>query len=116
MATKEEKIAMYAQAILNEVGHDEVHDELLTGVVSHLGGSIHNLDAELVASSQAHELDTVRDSFLVKKLDLGHMEKDELDAAIDEVVEEYGRSHNKKYRAVIYYLLAKKFGKEELFL
>lgn len=33
MATREEKIEVYAQAILNEIGHEEVHSELLQGIV-----------------------------------------------------------------------------------
>ena len=38
-----------------------------------------------------------------------------LDKAIDAVIEQYGRSERNKYRAVIYYLLTKHFGKEAVY-
>ena len=35
--------------------------------------------------------------------------------AIDSAIETYGRSERNKYRAVIYYMLAKHFGKESVY-
>lgn len=116
MATREEKIEVYAQAILDEIGHDEVHNELLSGIVKHLGPAVFNDDAELVAGSDPEEIKTVKNNFLLKKLDLTNVDDEELDNAIDEAIELYGRSHRSKYRAVIYYLLAQKFEKEHLFI
>ncbi len=49
-------------------------------------------------------------NFLVKKL--GLKDGPELDAAIDAVIETYGRSERNKHRAVVYYMLTKHFGKE----
>ena len=113
MATKEEKIALYAEAILNEIGHDKVDDELLVGVVDHLGPNVFLDDAELV-SQQDHEFATIKDSYLKGKLELDDMPEEQLDAAIDEAIDQYGRSHRNKYRAVIYYLLAQKLKREHL--
>ncbi len=39
----------------------------------------------------------------------------ELDAAIDAVIEKYGRSNSNKYRAVVYYLLTVHFKKESIY-
>jgi hypothetical protein len=50
---------------------------------------------------------------LVKKLGLA--DGPELMAAIDAVIEKYGRSERNKYRAVVYYMLTKHFGKEAVY-
>lgn len=115
MATREEKIEQYAKAILDEIGHNEVHSELLEGIVKHLGPAVFNDDAELVSGTDPEEIKRVKESFLQKKLELDNASDEELDSAIDEAIELYGRSHRSKYRAVIYYLLAQKFEKEHLF-
>ena len=39
----------------------------------------------------------------------------ELMAGIEGVIDQYGRSNRNKYRAVIYYLLAKRFGRESAY-
>ena len=45
---------------------------------------------------------------------LGLSDGPELMQAINDVIETYGRSERNKYRAVIYYMLTKKFGKESV--
>ena len=50
---------------------------------------------------------------MIKKL--GLTEKDNLDGAIKEVIETFGSSNKHKYRAMFYYLLAKKFKKESVY-
>ena len=52
-------------------------------------------------------------NFLIKKL--GLKDGPELDKAIDAVLEKYGKSNKSKYRAVVYYLLAKHFKKESVY-
>ncbi len=47
------------------------------------------------------------------KLDLP--EGPDLDAAIEKAIETYGRSERNKYRAVVYYLLTRHFGKEAVY-
>jgi hypothetical protein len=39
----------------------------------------------------------------------------DLDSAIDKVIETYGKSERNKYRAVVYYMLVKHFGKEGVY-
>ncbi|WP_442267109.1 DUF2853 family protein [Tenacibaculum sp. ZS6-P6] len=87
--------------------------DLLTAVTKGLGPSIYKRDAETVSGSDPKELETVKKNFLIKKL--GLTDGSELDDAIAEVVEQIGKSERNKYRAVVYYLLAKKFGKESVY-
>ncbi|MGK0326293.1 MAG: hypothetical protein ACJA2M_002414 [Polaribacter sp.] len=87
--------------------------ELLTAVTKGLGPSIYKLDAETVSGSDAKELATVKNNFLIKKL--GLVDSKELDARIDEVMERIGKSERKKYRAVVYYMLMKNFDKESVY-
>jgi len=86
---------------------------LLTKVTKGCGPSIYNKDASTVAGTQAAEIDTVKENFLIKKLGLSA--KDNLDGAIAEVVETLGKSNKNKYRAMFYYLLVKKFKKDSVY-
>ena len=70
-------------------------------------------DSAYVAFSDAEELETVKTNFLKKKLSL--TESDEaLAAALDEVKETM-KADRTKSRITVYYLLAEKFGKLDLF-
>jgi hypothetical protein len=70
-------------------------------------------DSAYVAFSDATEVETVKTNFLKKKL--GLTESDEvLDAALDEVKETM-KADRTKSRITVYYLLAEKFGKLDLF-
>jgi len=66
-----------------------------------------------VAGSDPTELETIRKNFLMKKL--GLPDGDALQQAIDSVIDTYGRSNRNKYRAVVYYMLVKHFGKEAVY-
>ncbi|KPM47532.1 DUF2853 family protein [Jiulongibacter sediminis] len=88
-------------------------EALLTGVAKGLGPSIYNPDSSLVSGSDKAELDRVKNNFLIKKLGLA--DGPALDSAIAEVMEKMGTSNRTKYRAVVYALLAVKFGKEGMF-
>ena len=88
-------------------------EELLTKVAKGYGGSIYNVDASKVSSSDAKELETVKKNFLIKKLGLADDPK--LDEAIGEVVEKLGKSNRNKYRAMFYYLLVEKFDKASIY-
>jgi Protein of unknown function (DUF2853) len=86
---------------------------LLTKVTIGCGPSIYNADAATVSGSQASELETVKKSFLIKKL--GLKDGPELDSALASVMETYGKSNRNKYRAVVYYMLTKHFKKEAVY-
>ena len=112
MSKRDELIAKYADDLKNKCGVTPDMD-LLTKVTIGCGPSSYDADAETVASSQQSELDTVKNNFLVKKLGLADGPK--LDEGIAKVIEIYGKSERNKYRAVVYYLLTKHFGKEAVY-
>ena len=112
MSKRDDLIAVYAADLQEKCGVTP-NMELLTKVVIGCGPSIYNKDASTVAGSQQSELDTVKNNFLIKKLGLA--DSADLDAAIDAVLEKYGKSNRNKYRAVVYYLLAVHFGKESVY-
>lgn len=112
MGRRDELIERYARDLREKVGV-EPDMGLLRKVTIGCGPSIYNPDASTVAMTQQHELDTVRRNFLIGKL--GLPDGQELHDAIDAVMEQYGRSERNKYRAVVYYLLTRHFGKESVY-
>ena len=109
---RDELIAKYADDLKNKCGMDADMD-LLTKVTIGCGPAIYNDDASTVAATQESELETVKNNFLIKKLGLS--DGPELMDAINSVIETYGRSERNKYRAVVYYMLTKHFGKEAVY-
>jgi hypothetical protein len=112
MGRRDELIEKYADDLRTKCGMEPDMD-LLTKVTIACGPSIYNADASTVASSQPAELETVKENFLMKKLGLA--DSPDLMEAINQVVETYGKSERNKYRAVIYYMLNKHFGKEAVY-
>ncbi|MDX1277924.1 DUF2853 family protein [Oceanihabitans sediminis] len=112
MSKRDDLIAKYAEDLKEKCGVTPDMD-LLTKVTIGCGPSIYNADASTVSGSDESELATVKNNFLIKKL--GLKDSSELDKAIDSVMETYGRSNRNKYRAVVYYLLAKHFKKESVY-
>lgn len=112
MSKRDELIAKYAKDLKDKCGVNADMD-LLTKVTIGCGPSIYNADASTVSSSDEGELDTVKNNFLIKKLGLSA--SDDLDGGINTVMDTYGRSNRNKYRAVVYYLLVKHFGKESAY-
>lgn len=112
MSRRDDLIAKYAQDLRTKLG--ETPDmALLTKVTVGCGPSIYNADSATIAAGQPKELETVKNNFLIRKLGLSDGPK--LDEAIRSVVERYGRSERNKYRAVIYYMLTRHFGKEGVY-
>jgi hypothetical protein len=112
MGKRDELIQKYAEDLRTKCGM-EPDMYLLTKVTIGCGPSIYNADSSTVASSQPGELETVKDNFLVKKL--GLKDSPDLMEAINQVIETYGKSERNKYRAVVYYMLTKHFGKEAVY-
>jgi hypothetical protein len=112
MGRRDDLIARYAEDLRNKCGMEPDMD-LLTKVTIGCGPSIYNADAATVAATQPDEIETVKKSFLIKKL--GLKDGPDLDAAIASAIETYGRSERNKYRAVIYYMLTKHFKKESVY-
>jgi hypothetical protein len=112
MNKRDELIVKYAADLKDKCGVNPDMD-FLTKVAVGLGPSIYNADSSTVSGSDDKELATVKNNFLIKKLGLS--DSPDLDKAIDSVIETYGRSNRNKYRAVIYYVLAKHFKKESVY-
>lgn len=87
--------------------------ELLKKVTVGLGPSIYNRDSANVSSTDERELERVKTNFLLGKLGLA--DSPELMDAIHGIMSEYGVSQRTKYRAVVYYLLVRHFGKEGVY-
>jgi len=112
MGKRDDLIAKYAEDLKDKCGMTPDMD-LLTKVTIGCGPAIYNDDASTVAGSQASELETIKENFLMKKL--GLPDGPNLMEAIDSVLETYGKSNRNKYRAVVYYMLTKHFGKESVY-
>lgn len=109
MGKRDDLIAIYADDLKAKCGMTPDMD-LLRKVTIGCGPAIYNADASTVAGSQASELETVKNNFLIKKL--GLRDGPELMAAINSAIETYGKSERNKYRVVVYYMLTKHFNKE----
>lgn len=112
MSKREALIEKYA-GDLRDKCKVEPDMDLLRKVTIGCGPAIYNADSETVAASQPSEIETVKRNFLIKKLGLA--DTPALDDGINAVIEIYGKSERNKYRAVVYYLLAKHFGKEAIY-
>ncbi len=87
--------------------------DLIAGIVRYCGISLQKRDSSLVSIGDPAETDRVRQNFLKKKLGLTDAD-DILDAAIAAVGETM-KGESFKNRVTVYYLLADRFGKLELF-
>lgn len=112
MGKRDELINRYADDLRIKCGVTPDMD-LLTKVTIGCGPAIYNADASTVAGSDPSEIETVKNNFLVRKLKLP--ESPHLVDAIRSAIDTYGQSERNKYRAVIYYLLVKNFGKEAVY-
>ncbi|SEP05317.1 Protein of unknown function [Salinihabitans flavidus] len=112
MGKRDDLITQYAEDLRNKCGM-EPDMNLLTKVTIGCGPAIYDADASTVAATQEGEIETVKNNFLIKKLGLADSPK--LMEAINAVIDTYGRSERNKYRAVVYYMLVKHFGKESVY-
>lgn len=112
MSKRDDLIVKYAADLKEKCGVTADMD-FLRKVTIGCGPSIYNRDSSTVSASDPSELATVKNNFLIKKLGLS--DGPALDDAINAVMDQYGRSTKAKYRAVVYYLLAKHFNKESVY-
>ena len=76
----------------------------LIAILNHLGPSVHDRDASLVACSDENETNYIKKEFLIGKLGLDTNDE-RLDDAIARVCELLGTSNRHKTRTSFYYLL-----------
>ena len=112
MGTRDDLIKKYAADLREKCGMTP-EMELLRKVTIGCGPAIYRADASTVSGTDAGELETVKKNFLIRKL--GLTDTQELDTAIAQVLDTYGRSNKNKYRAVVYYMLTKHFGREAVY-
>jgi hypothetical protein len=112
MSKREELIQKYANDLRTKCNVNPDMN-LLKKVTIGCGPAIYSDDASTVSATDPSEIETVRNNFLIKKLGLSDSPK--LDEGINKVLNVYGQSNRNKYRAVVYYLLTKHFGKESIY-
>lgn len=91
----------------------DADDAVIAGMLKTYRLVLSNQDSALVSFTDPDELARVRDSFLKKKLGLT-LNDEELDAAIAEVGKKM-KDGTRNTRIAVYYLLAAKFDKLDLF-
>lgn len=87
-------------------------DAVIAKVVRHCGIALHKADSSLVSFSDKAELDRVKKGFMTKKLEITDEAK--ADALLAEV-EEAMKADRTKNRVTVYYLLAEKAGRLDVF-
>ncbi len=104
MSSKEEVMEQY-KAQLEELG-ESVDETLLDWVIDRVGPANYNDDGKFVACSDSDERDRVFTGFVGDELE--ETDKEAGMAKIEAVCEKMS-GINRKYRAVVYYLLAKEY-------
>ena len=112
MGRRADLVRIYADDLRAKCGI-EPDLELLEKVAIGCGPAIYDHKASIVDADDPGELAHIRENFLLRKLDLS--DTSDLAAAIDAMIEIYGRSEPKKHRAVLYYMLARHFGRENAY-
>jgi Protein of unknown function (DUF2853) len=112
MGKRDELIQKYAADLTEKCGMTP-DMKVLEKVTIGCGPTIYNADSSTISGTDKSELETVKQQFLIKKLGLA--DGPQLDDALASVMNTYGHSNPRKYRAVVYYMLAKHFGKEAVY-
>lgn len=112
MSKRDELIGKYIDQMKTKLGIEPDID-LLRKVTIGCGPSIYRRDSSTVAASDPKEVQTVKKNFLIKKL--GLIDNQRTDEGLQKVMDMYGSKARTKYRAVVYYLLTKEFGRESVY-
>lgn len=110
MGRRDELIARYAADLRDKCGVNP-DMALLEKVALGCGPAIYDEDGGTIDVDDPAELATIQSNFLVRKLNL--RASPDLATAIDAMIEVYGRGEPRKYRAVLYYLLVRHFGRSD---
>lgn len=107
-------ITKYEQALRSKTQLTNINTDLLEAIAKSLGPSIYLKNASLVSSSNKNELETIKQNFLIQKLGLKDSPK--LDEAIQNTINILGKSNNKKYRVIFYYVLLNLLDSTDIFI
>ena len=108
MGRRQQLIEAYARDLIDKCLM-EPDSALLEKVAIGCGPALYHPEDQFVQDTPA-ELSNIKRNFLIRKLAL--RDGPELIAAIRAVLQVYGEDHPRKYRAVVYYMLVKHFGRE----
>jgi len=108
MSKFDEKLAKYQEELAKFDSKPD--NDLLRAVTKGLGPSIYNKDSHLVACSAKDEVARVVTNFAVKKLGVSQSDGEAAVAAVCKAYES-----RQKHRAVFYYMVVKKLGKESFY-
>ena len=100
MGRRDDLIATYADDLRNKCGMNPDMD-LLTKVTIGCGPAIYDADASTVAAGQAHELETVKNNFLIKKLGLtdGPQLTDEINKELEDALKDFSGDWVRKQKS-----------------
>lgn len=113
MGRRKDLIELYAKELVEKC-RMEPDMALLEKVAVGCGPAIYDSTDSVIDPEDAGELDNIKRNLLIRKLAL--LDNSELNQAIQAVLETYGSSETTKYRAVVYYMLVKHFGREKQYL
>jgi hypothetical protein len=91
----------------------DADDAAIAGIVKHCGIALQKRDSSLVSFTDPSEVQRVRESFMKKKLGLTDSDA-ELDATLADVGQTL-KGDRTKNRVTVYYLLADRYNKLDLF-
>ena len=114
MSKKQKKLEIYKH-VLSSV-ENNVDDELLEAITNYLGPNIYRENAETISLRSLKEIEKSKDNFVKGKLGIMFTPEQVLDKKIAEVKNKFNGSKKKQFKVVFYYLLTKKFGKENVFV
>ena len=113
MGKRDALVEKYADTLRKACGM-EPDPKLLSQVTIGCGPVIFSPEGEVIVQGDRAERARVKTNFLVRKLGLS--DGPHLVDAIDAMMEAYDAPDGRRYRAVLYYLLVKHFGKEDHFI
>ena len=114
MSKKQKKLEIYKRVLSSIEGN--VDDELLESITNYLGPNIYRDNAETISLRSLKEIEKCKDNFVKGKLGIMFTPEQVLDKKITEIKNKFNGSNKRQFKAVFYYLLTKKFRKENVFV
>lgn len=113
MGRRKDLVALYEKELVEKC-RMEPDLGLLEKIAVGCGPAIYHPEEQFVFASRPIDLADIKRNLLIRKLALD--DGPELMASIKAVLETYQAPESAKYRAVVYYMLVKHFGREQQYL